>query len=452
MQQRGIKTVKQFADRYHDINPLDPRSLDPSILSRLLAGKSKPNAETIKKIAVLVMEDKDATEEELWNRVLEEKYADQEAGIIRVGTGFTTWSSFVLSMINLQHDPRITEALRGIKFVFCNDGREGKPYWIQSKGDLEKLRLDPGRFPHKFIGNDLQRMLNGSVIDCAIMLRPTFEAMEFPLLEKRPMLLSRILVGNGTHMYVIMKKDIAIALKYDKNVNISIKNARDIMEAKDKFCRIISNKKVRTVTIGNKTINDDKVKLLRDPQIQDALTLPKGEDVFNNIGNDEEYFNHLQRIKDLIVSGAIDVLIVIAFAPVNHIIYRDIIDRDPSGLELRYVNFNLSKMVEEKASYGLYVRWDAVRNLTKLKKLKDFLNAMRQFAESAPREDLIADISSQLADLYYNDEPVKKGDGDETNVDNISKVERMTYDLGEIEYSNRSLPLINLMVEMLEEK
>jgi hypothetical protein len=423
--------------------------LHASVVSRLSGGKTKLNAKIMGKVAIALVGRKNATIEEgcaLMQSEITGVASRSSAFTVRVGTGFTTWSAYILAMIYDQHHTFVHQALKTIEFVFCNrmNDEDGKqhPYFVQTRNDIQEIRIHPTRFRHKYIANDLHNLLEEKQIDGAILLRPTFDAMKWKHIEQ-PVLLSRILVGNGTNLYVIGNRAI---MDQELNSIVEVGNAAEITDAKDAFCKFVKGKKVRTLMLGNQTIQDDMAKFLEDDKVMKSLDYP-APDVINNIDGDD-YENCLDRIKAAFQAGQdgskpIDVLLVIAFAPLNHIIFQHLTG---NGLQLVYRSYNLSKMVEEKASYGLYVRVDVLKDVKRLKKLVDFLDALEIYVKNSSGV-LIMHICQNLAGLYYadnrTDDNAASGSGD------INKMTLMKSDLRYLEYNNQSLQLLRQLIPML---
>lgn len=457
------KSIRSFTQKLEVITNNED-SLSVSIVTRLLGHKTDAKEETVRKLAVIIFDDVNATANHLWEKIISDKYADADLDaetILRVATGFTTWSSPILSLI----DAKSTDSLfpKGIKFVFCNEkkGNIEVPFWVKDKNDLQRLRKTPEVFTHKYLALDLNVLLNEGKIDCAFLLRPTFDAMEFPNLTSKPLLVSRIGVGHGTHMYVIRKKEVEEIAKTSKNEIVPTKSLDDLFAARKYFCDLVKGKVVRTAIIGNKTIKNHQVDFFSDPMVSESLKQSRGLDEIN-IG-DSSYNEYLQSItyslnyrsidqkisdKDL-NTYPIDIFIVIAFEPLNSIIYHDLINI-PGNTDLIYSNFNISKMVDGRVSYCLYANVEAIKNQKKFKKMMDFLNSIDNHVKSESDSNKFnADLAQRLSDLYYPNS-FKKTDSSEELHDDISTIDRMKNALDELTYSNHSVALINTIVNNLK--
>jgi hypothetical protein len=441
------QTAKDFAASY--VKADGKKGLNESIISRILNEKIQANRETLRKIAVTALKRENASVEELLQRTNLDDEAAENWDPLKIGSGFTTWSAYVLALVNTRYDDTIKDSLMGTQFVFCDQGVGDKrePYWVQEKKDIEQLRIHPELFKHKYISEELYSLLLENKIDCALLLRKTFEEMKFSE-EKKPILVSRILVGSGTSMYVVQKNG---PNKVGKNEIVPIPDYDSLGNIKKDFCDSLNGKRVKILILDNASILEDKAKLLGDTKVAAALTGLRGQDTIRRI-DEGEYNDTIERLGEELVADpdqddsqknrSIEVLLIIGFAPLNHLIFQELQSRVPG---LYYKHYNLSKMVDVKASYGLYARPDVLEGPSKLKKIRDFLVALEHYVvKMKTKENLIKDISTQFSDLYYRDDSSKDGE--------INNFERMNKDLEELEYSNSSLELVKKIVNLLDRK
>jgi hypothetical protein len=446
LEKNGNETAQDFALRYKTID--GKNGLNASIISRILNKKSNANRETLRKIAVLVLQRDEASAEDLLQLAsLQEEMESREP--LKIGSGFTSWAAYPLAVVNTQHDNTIKDSLTGIQFVFCDKGTGDKrePYWVENDTDIEQLRVHPELFKHKYIVEELHNLLLEGRIDCALLLRKSFEELNFPE-KKRPVLVSRILVGSGTSMYMVQKGKAGGA---SRNEMIPMPDYDSVREVKRAFCDLIRGERVRILVLDNASIVDDKARLLSDPEIAKALNGLRGQDTIQKI-DEGDYDSTIKRLAEGLTSGhhqddnnkslLVDVLLIIGFAPLNQLMYEDLLSKTPG---LTYRHYNLSKMVDVKSSYGLYARPDVLEDLPKLMKIRDFILALDHYVgKMKTKENLVKEISVHFSDLYYQDDTALEGGN--------NKFERMNRDLEELEYSNSSLDLVRTLVGLLERK
>lgn len=436
----------KFVNRLSELTNETERLTVSPISKFLKEGNSiELREDTLKKIAIVVFNDKHAKTDDLWIRV--KKFKNNKNGTydeIKIGTGFTCYSSFLISLINQPTRPDDSalisfELPKGVSFVFSDD-KSGNPFWIDSREKLDTFK-NSDRDNHKiYIADDLKKRLDDGSIDFALLLRPTFEAMYKEIPEnKKPVLISRVGVGPGTHMYILKVKE-----EGEVNENIKLEGINDIFHSYEKFIKIINDKRVYTLLIGNQTITEHWENFSKNSDIKNSLS--ELIDTDNIVINDtDKYKEKIKTLAKEISEGKIDNIIIVAFEPLNYKVFRSLLRESLEyKKELVYYNFKLSKMLMERTSYGLYSSIEALGNSAKFVKIVEFLNVLNEYIkfQNLNKETFINNISLNLSKLYYN---LENSFEDDIYKDNIKDLTRMEYAIKDLEYSNHTLSLLNYL-------
>ncbi len=406
--------------------------LDKGVFSRILKSKTEASEDTLLKIAKIVFNRLDATIEQL-AELIEQKtveYFSSDENNLLVGIGFTVWSSYIVSL--LKTSPPFPSLPQNVKLIFCDEKvgeNEYKPFYVSTSEDLEEIENHPEKFKRKYIANDLLKLLNEGKIDCAFLLRTSFEELDF---VNKPIMVSRIAVGYGSHIYVIKKKE-----SEEKNEIVECDDLSDeINEAKKRFCELVYGKEVRITYIGNRTIRNELDKFLKYRDVQNSLKNLLDVESIDFVT--DKYEKSLEKYRDFFVDEK-QMLLIVAFEPLNNMVYHDIANLcKQSGVELIYYNFNLSKLINDKLGYCLFSSVEAIRDDYKLKKISELLNAIDQNKVNQ------GVVSGKLANFYFNDNPDDNSD--------IPKIERINESLKGLEFRNHYLPFIDLVTSIITEK
>ena len=353
----------------------------------------------------------------------------------------------------------------GIEFVFCNEiitdpvtkAQTMVPYFVSSPDDVIELRNPDRDFSARYIAQDLGNLLDKGEIDCAFLLRSTFEQLTFKNLTVPPILHCRTAVGHGTHLYVI--RVVKPGSPPQRNELVDEETFDKRLVAYQTFISQIHDKRGRTITIGNSTVDKHYYALIGRHEAEKAM-----ENVITNDIQFDDPVAYKQAIADVAAQmhpekpgeePRIEVFIVVAFEPITNLVYLDLArefkkialsqaqnatDELPT---LVYTDYNVAKMVSDKSAYCLYSQVDVVETPEKLSKANRLLNALSEHVLGNKKE-LKRKVSNALADIYYPD----PAPGDP--IDPISRITRMRNALNELEFTNNALPLLDRLTKQIE--